>query len=216
MTAIVSTSKNVTSNNITTLSDSSLDFVDKIYLEDFGLSDLLVLPSEVENLRLSVSFVHDNSDLSLYSKAVNRLMEITPNLRSVELEGGYIYRPAVETREVLALELGRFRDHLEHLSAIFATKEVPIKSMRFSGIYTFEEKTIEKAKAASLLKTIFGFSSNQLDVQRDVLDFNYSTAHEHNFAVRLLIGVHFLKEMVPIDRSRFYDNPNSLNRLFAF
>ncbi|KAI6196300.1 hypothetical protein M3Y94_01092700 [Aphelenchoides besseyi] len=214
MTAIVSTSTDVTSNGIL-LSDSAWDFVDKIYLEDFGLSDLLVLPSEVTNLRLSVSFVLNCPDSSLYSKAINRLMEMTPNLQSVEFEGGYIYRPAVETREELALELSRFRDHLEHLSAIFAAKGVPIKNLRFSGIYTFEEKTIERAKAASLLKTIFGFSSNQLDVQRDVLDFNYSTAHNHNFAVRLLLGIHFLREMVPIDRSRFYDNPNSLNRLFA-
>ncbi|KAI6227680.1 hypothetical protein M3Y99_01230000 [Aphelenchoides fujianensis] len=195
-----------------------LDLVDEIYLEDFGLLNRVpgfrTTQSEVSSLRLGISFVH-STDSSFYSKAVDRLLEATPHLCSLELEGGYIYRPEKETADELRAEVRRLRDHLEQLAALFAARRLPLRRLHFSAVFCFDQQTAKEAELPDSLSELFGFTKDA-PLKRDILDFLYVTKAGLVVSARLSPAVHFLREFVPFGRSRFHDRPDSLKRILCF
>ncbi|KAI6228595.1 hypothetical protein M3Y99_01210300 [Aphelenchoides fujianensis] len=195
-----------------------LDLVDEIYLEDFGVLDrvpsLRAAKAGVASIRLGISFVH-STDSSFYSKAVDRLLEATLHLCSVELEGGYIYRPNEETADELRAEVRRLRDHLEQLAALFAARRLPLRRLHFSAVFCFDQQAAKEAELPELLSELFGFPKDA-PLKRDILDFLYVTKAGVVASVRLSPTVHFLREFVPFGRSRFHDRPDSLKRILCF
>ncbi|CAD5207935.1 unnamed protein product [Bursaphelenchus okinawaensis] len=183
-------------------SGKSLDLAGSVYLEDFYHKPELQ-QHELEVLKLSVSFQNGppKSICEFYKIAAEHLRYAAPNLKSVVLDGGYVFNPSDDTSAVFENEINELKVHFQTIVNNLQETGLPLERVRFVSIYTFHVSSIQTAQ--EVFKNVFNVDLTDRDVEENVVYFTYHS-NGVKFDVKIQLSITLLKASEK-DRSRFYD-----------
>jgi len=168
----------------------NLDLKEKLYLEDF-YDDTDNSPTEsLEVLTLSISFDNGSpaENEALYTRAVQNLKKLAPNLKAVHFNGGYVYNPIDDNSEAFRKEIMDLRNHFDSLNKIFKNQELPVAAINFRGTQVFDQYSINEAFHSDLIHELFGHQMSEQEMETYSTQFTY-TPNEIPFQIQLFFNV---------------------------
>jgi hypothetical protein len=111
----------------------------------------------------------------------------------------------VETfkKEVLAL-----KTHFDFLASIFKSQGLPVDSVNFVGLQTFEKQTVDNANFTELYFDAFNAQFSTQQRENHQANFSYKP-EEIEFTVKMSLSITILKKSTGT-RTRFYDGAVSI------
>ncbi|KAI6195116.1 hypothetical protein M3Y96_01196700 [Aphelenchoides besseyi] len=159
-------------------SKSQMDYMEfehppQLQLEDFYDKHIDNIRSEanLERLGLKVT-VQNRSDVTiaeLYEKAVNNLRQVAPNLRSVNLIGGY-------SRESITRELEFVSATVRQWISSFESQNIAVEDVRYVAHLVVPSKIRETSGYLQTIKRVFNYQPTTVEIEHKAvrmrLEFN--------------------------------------------
>ncbi|KAI6223230.1 hypothetical protein M3Y95_00867500 [Aphelenchoides besseyi] len=205
---VVVMSDSVNAKSLLSGTKSDLNLEDQVYLEDFHSSQQEP-NTHVQSLQLSVSFENGTTgeNEKFYTTAIENLKKSAPQLKTLSLNGGYLFNPKEDSATTFTKEAQALHDHFELLARLFRTQKLPVKSVNFVGMQTFSPKSVDDANYESVVNKSFELKDATYKDRSVVFSKQYD---QTPFTVILHFSLTVLKGSDE-NRSRFYDAPVSIN-----
>ncbi|KAI6197991.1 hypothetical protein M3Y94_01291400 [Aphelenchoides besseyi] len=142
-----------------------LSKIGQIYLEDYFHMDVVQPQRTLKRLQMSatvVNWTHDAKSLDyFYNTAVKHLKTAAPNLKTIDLYGGYVQNPQNMTELSLELELGVIN---RTISAIYRalTIDHTIEECSFDALIAIDRDTVEATDYKQFLTSIFNYRVDRI------------------------------------------------------
>ncbi|KAI6211376.1 hypothetical protein M3Y96_00427800 [Aphelenchoides besseyi] len=166
--------------------DSGTVFRPDLYIEDFYSKDGARHHKDITKLYLSISApatAHGNnrSVENFYAKSMRNLKRAAPDLRSLQIRGGYRFFPKHQSPEVFATEIRRLRKAIE--TTTIAAKNLGIKDVQFDKLHfeLIHDKNMQKQVQTSVVQSVM----DSFDVKKLELNERQSLLVQHNLDGRV-------------------------------
>ncbi|KAI6181570.1 hypothetical protein M3Y98_00843100 [Aphelenchoides besseyi] len=142
-----------------------LSKIGQIYLEDYFHMDVVQPQRTLKRLQMSatvVNWTHEANSLDyFYKTAVKHLKTAAPNLKTIDLYGGYVQNPQNMTELSLKHELEVIN---RTLSAIYRTLTITytIEECSFDAIIAIDRDTVESTDYKQFLASIFNYQVDRI------------------------------------------------------
>ncbi|KAI6216803.1 hypothetical protein M3Y99_01798600 [Aphelenchoides fujianensis] len=176
-------------------SEERMDFMDfshvpQLELEDFFDTHIDSIRSEATLERLGLRVMVQNKTGAqlerLYETAVENLRKLAPNLREVNLFGGYVFNPTKPTRETVNKEIELVGQHLRQWISAFEKQNVSVADVRFIAHLVVPAKVRESSGYVQTLKRVFNYQPTESEIEHHAVRMRLEFQ-----GVACRVGLHF-------------------------
>ncbi|KAI6240203.1 hypothetical protein M3Y99_00477300 [Aphelenchoides fujianensis] len=130
----------------------------RLLVEDFVSKTDVEPQTQIDELLVGVSFANETGGNSqaFYSTAFTNLKRITPALETLNVDGGYVLKPAFGTADELRAEVEYLREHMSSLLRVAHEHRVEVPRLIVGVGWLFEPKIADEVNLRTLLARTFG------------------------------------------------------------